>query len=208
MPSERNLRKIAKLVYRMCGDAVWTGGVACESDIFNIDQNSYEQGWPDALWLPQFIRGAYWSLSPEVTVGNTALRVCIVSSNRCYGHDGLRERYIRENTVMVFVGNDLKYPGGKYDAGETAWWWPFNGGNWAVHIARQIRIDGGRTGQVAGTRDRLLTQCKQQAAGKPVLLPPEEDPLYAEAFAELDRELAGRAGLQTQSLIQAFEESP
>ena len=198
------LRKLSKLLHKMSLNGAWTGGRVLKDRTPETKHQFYEEGWPKDLLLLTFKKGDHWSLGPEVFVGSTSLRLCIwsrktfikmkqdfdyLSDNKPVHHSS----GIRIN-VVVFVGNTIAYPGGNYKVRNSLLWWPFNGDNWAVRIARQHRKDGGHVRSLPGARDKLLVQCQQHMAGKPVVeVTNESDPLYLEALAELEQDMAIRS---------------
>ena len=141
------LQKIAKALWQRTRRDVWGGGYW---------EGSSRTNFPHALALPPswqtWLAGSPWgrarkltfSVSPEVTLKGMRMRLLVGWSETWTKHD-----------VIVYVDDEIKHPGGAYEA--TNRWW-----HWSWKIARDEWAEGGKTGYVDVT-DLVLAE----AAGKP-----------------------------------------
>jgi len=183
--SKRELRKLAKLIFRLSRREVWLGG---RTERKRIDSWTYETvipGWPEKLDKPKWKPNLTWTLSPEVELGGQRMRVC-VSWLGDYGEP------VR---VRVFADDKVRYPGGWYD--HSDWWlWTYWFPSWEVRIAEIERRDGGSSGPI-DRRDLLIAEAKEKLelprTNNKLLITKSEEPEAAAAIAEVEA-LMRRAG--------------
>jgi hypothetical protein len=176
--SARELRQLAKLVYKMSRRGVWLGGKALKTYNSKAGKHVWKFGpWPKGLHRPTMWDEQTWTLSPEVELGGHRLRVAVVSQRRNLIH------------IVVFVDDEIKYPGGEFSlevleyegALLELWKWVF-GEHWAKRIARIERKDGGRTGPI-DRRDLLIAEARGKLGGPQQIEHPKPKQL-AEPSAE------------------------
>lgn len=180
--SDRHLAKLAKLVYTMTKRDKWVCGRYTDVD------GCYADGWPHHVWLPDIGKGEFWALSPEVIVGDNAVRVGIMSHTATRGYEHVqRYEYTR---ICVFVDDALAWPGGEYYVSVYCWWWPFNGNNWAKRFLKEIKRAPTPQMIDQDARKLLINQAIAQKEGRALPAPMAvSDPLYKQALAELEAEL-------------------
>lgn len=143
------LTRLAKAVYMLTKEETWVGG--------KQTAGSYAAPtgpWPPELkssdgWSWAWDKGTVWTLSPEVTIGQHRLRVCVFWNGDQLMNHG----------VKVFVDDVQKHPGGHY--AKFNWW--FSG--WSWRLAKQMYGDNGSTLPVSRS-DTLLEAAKCMLADK------------------------------------------
>jgi hypothetical protein len=143
-----DLKLLAKKVFELTRRAKWLGGRTAYQ--YRNERKYCCDNWPAEL--EDIFSGGliYWTLSPAIKLQQHEIRVCVTSKDS-FRHD-----------VYVFNDNQLKHPGGHYEEIDFLWfWWPWT--SWSCRIAKQTRIDGGKTGPV-DTRDLLLTEADAKLA--------------------------------------------
>lgn len=135
--STRQLRKLAKAIFKLNRREIWLGGKS--------HYNGIGADWPKTIEKPDWSSGVTWTLSPEVELGGHQMRVC-VSWNGGEWHK-----------VRIFTDGKIVHPGGTYRSG----WWPIG---WSWRIAKQESAEGGKTGPV-DRRDLLLKEAAAKGRG-------------------------------------------
>lgn len=185
--NRRQLKKLAKLVFRLTRREVWIGGQGTR-DWPSINEIA------DVRWFrgDNNYEGTTWTLSPEVELSGHRVRVCVSYNKRMDAQGNVHGHYTRQNLgkwhkVMVFVDGEEKYPGGEYIE-KNRWWWP----SWSKRIAMLEHRDGGHTGPVDRT-DLLITDAKKKLKAVNSTHTPkqltvsklDEDPEYQAALEEI-----------------------
>ena len=172
--SERQLKKLAKLIFKMTRSDVWLGG----KQVYGQEKAKH---WPLETFpfsKPKHSREYTWTLSPEVELGNHKIRVCV------YHHHIQGREWDKDYYVVVYIDGEIKYPGGKYKDEE---WGIFP--SWAYKIAKQEWLDGGKTGPVSARR-KLIAEAKQKIHTPQVThtssTPDMTDPLVEAAVKEVE----------------------
>jgi hypothetical protein len=194
--SQRELKKLAKLIFQLTRREVWLGG---KTEVDHAYHSRKVKGWPSDMEQPKWSSDITWTLSPEIELGGHKMRVCVSSNASRYSRDSPYSCRVR-----VFTDGKLVYPGGWYDQKD---WWLFAGKfpSWAVRIATLERRDGGKTGPV-DSRDLLIAEAKErlevpQSAKPKKLLTDNDDPAAIAAIAEVEaltRKVAARKAAERQ----------
>ena len=190
--SQRELKRLAKLIFQIAHREVWWGGrVQAERGRWGRVLKKVSPNWPEGVTIPQdWSVGVTWTLSPAVTLGGNSMQVCVSSHGDHRGHG-----------VRVFVDGELGYPGGFYEHED---WWPFNlrFPSWSGRLARQEREEGGKTGHV-DRRDLLIEEAADKLLGltKVDHTPPEleMDPHVVAAVREVEDLVQRQQGVSARA---------
>ena len=164
------LTRLAKHVYLLTQDEVWRGGKGGTL--------------PHRLQEPKEFhnRRSYWTVSPEVELGDHKVRVLVhhrePDYDQIYG-GGWHE-------VYVYVDGRLIYPGGQY---RVSWIFsPLRYFSWSTRVIKQEIWEGGRDSKVPGVgRKKMLQDAKLQVKGVPHLLQAPSDEDLRKAQEEVER---------------------